>query len=154
MANESNTANIVTDLNVDPYYDDFNETKNFHRILFRPGAAVQARELTQSQTITQNQIARFASGIYQEGSIITGCQQSLDTRVVAVKLRDKYGANTITVANFQDKIVKGNTSGVLATVVKVNDGSQANGYGLGFKTLFIKYLSGNTTTGFPSFANN
>ena len=57
MAYESNTANIVTDLNVDPYYDDFDETKNFHRILFRPGAAVQARELTQSQTITQNQIA-------------------------------------------------------------------------------------------------
>ena len=154
MANESNTANITTNLNVDPYYDDFDETKNFHRILFRPGAAVQARELTQIQTIAQNQIARFGAGIYQEGSLVTGCQQSLDTRVVAVKLRDKYGANTITVANFQDKIVKGNTSGVLATVVKVNDGSQANGYGLGFKTLFIKYLSGNTTTGFSSFANN
>ena len=44
----SNTVSISTDLNVDPYYDDYNEEKNFHQILFRPGLAVQARELTLS----------------------------------------------------------------------------------------------------------
>ena len=42
-----------TDLNVAPYYDDFKEDKNFHRVLFRPGFAVQARELTQLQSILQ-----------------------------------------------------------------------------------------------------
>ena len=47
----SNTVSISTDLNVDPYYDDYNEEKNFHQILFRPGLAVQARELTQMQTL-------------------------------------------------------------------------------------------------------
>jgi hypothetical protein len=36
-----------TDLNVSPYYDDFDEEKNFQNILFRPGFAVQARELSQ-----------------------------------------------------------------------------------------------------------
>ena len=50
--------------NVDPYYDDFDPTKNFHRILFKPGSAVQARELTQSQTILQDQISKFGLGIY------------------------------------------------------------------------------------------
>ena len=35
-----------TDLNVSPYYDDFDTNDNFHRVLFRPGFAVQARELT------------------------------------------------------------------------------------------------------------
>ena len=45
-----------TNLNVAPYYDDFAEDKNFHRVLFRPGFSVQARELTQSQSILQNQI--------------------------------------------------------------------------------------------------
>ena len=154
MAYESNTAPIVTDLNVDPYYDDYNETKNFHRILFRPGAAVQARELTQTQSILQNQISRFGGNIFKEGSSVRGCEQSIDRRYDSVKLRDKYGANTITVANFLNKTLKGNTSGVIATVVNVNDGSQANGYGLGWKTLFVKYLSGNTTTGFSKFANN
>ena len=34
----------ITDLNVAPYYDDFDKEDNFHRVLFRPGFAVQARE--------------------------------------------------------------------------------------------------------------
>ena len=46
----------ITDLNVSPYYDDFDEADNFHRVLFRPGFAIQARELTQLQSILQNQV--------------------------------------------------------------------------------------------------
>ena len=34
-----------TNLNVSPYYDDFDTSKNFHKVLYRPGFAVQAREL-------------------------------------------------------------------------------------------------------------
>ena len=45
-----------TDFNLSPYFDDYAESKKFHRVLFRPAFAVQARELTQSQTILQNQI--------------------------------------------------------------------------------------------------
>ena len=45
----------ITDLNVAPYYDDFDKEDNFHRVLFRPGFAIQARELTQLQSIMQNQ---------------------------------------------------------------------------------------------------
>ena len=49
----------ITDLNVAPYYDDFDKDDNFHRVLFRPGFAIQARELTQLQSIMQNQIERL-----------------------------------------------------------------------------------------------
>ena len=56
-----------TDLNVSPYYDDFAEDKSFHRILFKPSAAIQARELTQLQSILQNQIERFGSHMFKEG---------------------------------------------------------------------------------------
>ncbi len=45
-----------TDLNISPYYDDFDESKNFHKILYRAGRPVQARELTQSQSLLQNQV--------------------------------------------------------------------------------------------------
>ena len=45
-----------TDFNLSPYYDDFSESKKFHRILFRPSFAVQAREVTQSQSILQLQL--------------------------------------------------------------------------------------------------
>ena len=55
-----------------PYYDDFEETKNFLKILFKPGYAVQARELTQLQTILQSQIAKFADHVFQDGSQVFG----------------------------------------------------------------------------------
>jgi hypothetical protein len=153
MAAESNNVTLSTNFNVAPYYDDFNESKNFHRILFRPGLAVQARELTQMQTILQNQIDRFASHIFQEGSTVRGLEMYYDTAYSYLKLRDNdYTGASITVSNFQDKIIKGATSGVLATVINVNDGSEANTPN--FKTLFVKYQAANTTTGYRYFANN
>ena len=56
-----------TDFNLSPYYDDFSKSKNFHRILFRPAFAVQARELTQSQTILQNQIEQLSDHVQRHG---------------------------------------------------------------------------------------
>ena len=55
-------------LNTAPYYDDFDSTKNFYRILFKPGTPVQARELTQIQSILQDQIKKFANHIFIDGS--------------------------------------------------------------------------------------
>ena len=63
---------MALNFNVDPYYDDFDPSKNFHRILFKPGSAVQARELTQSQTILQNQISNFADHIFSQNSPVSG----------------------------------------------------------------------------------
>ena len=51
-------ANVTTNFNVSPYYDDYDEDKAFLRVLFRPGYAVQGRELTQLQTILQKQSSR------------------------------------------------------------------------------------------------
>ena len=63
---------MTINLNRLPYFDDFNEDKNFHRILFKPGVAVQARELTQLQTILQNQIERFGDHTFENGSRVLG----------------------------------------------------------------------------------
>ena len=151
MASIANTVTISTDLNVDPYYDDFNETKNFHRILFRPGLAVQARELTQIQTILQNQIDRFAEHIFKEGSIVRGCQSIIDKDVVYMKLRDRAsnGTTVVNVYSFLNRTITGATSGVSASVIKVNDGSEANTPN--FKTLFVKLTGGNNRR--RTFAN-
>ena len=56
---------LTTDFNVDPYYDDFDQTKNFYKVLFRPGYAVQAREVSQLQTILQKQIERHGQHMFQ-----------------------------------------------------------------------------------------
>ena len=47
-----------TNLNVSPYFDDFNADDNYHKVLFKPGLPVQARELTGLQSILQDQIAK------------------------------------------------------------------------------------------------
>jgi len=152
MASIANTATLSTNLNVDPYYDDFNESKNFHRVLFRPGLAVQARELTQMQSILQNQIDRFAEHIFKEGSIVRGCELKLDQRFYYVKLRDKNSTgSTVNAAAFLNKTVKGTTSGVRAVVNATTDGSQANTPN--FKSLYVKYIAANTS-GAKFFANN
>ena len=79
---------INTDLNIDPYFDDFDQTKQFSRVLFRPARAVQARELTQLQTILQNQVERFGSNVYKEGTIISGVNISNRPDIYYVKITD------------------------------------------------------------------
>lgn len=63
---------IQTDLSVSPYFDDFEVTNNYYRVLFRPGVSVQVRELNQIQAIQQNQIESFADNIYKNGTLIDG----------------------------------------------------------------------------------
>jgi hypothetical protein len=45
-----------TNLNISPYNDDFDSTKNYHKVLWKPEYPVQARELNTVQSIFQNQI--------------------------------------------------------------------------------------------------
>ena len=60
----------TSNFNVQPYYDDYDALKKFYKILFRPAYAVQARELTQLQTIFQNQIGNFGEHIFKDGSMV------------------------------------------------------------------------------------
>lgn len=152
MAAAANTVSISTNLNVNPYYDDYSEAKNFHRVLFRPGLAVQARELTQMQSILQSQIDRFAEHVFKEGSVVRGCQVNYDQQYTYLKLRNNDSTGTaVNVYTFSSTTIKGTTSGVRAYVVNVNDGAEANTPA--FKTLFVKYIGANTN-GNRFFSNN
>ena len=71
------------------YYDDFDESKNFHKVLFRSGRPLQARELTQSQSILQNQIERFGKHIFKNGSIVEGVRTDIDLELYFIKVDDQ-----------------------------------------------------------------
>ena len=58
--------------------DDFDEAKNYHRILFRPGYSVQARELTQLQTSLQAQIDRYGQFAFKDGSRVVNGKVTLN----------------------------------------------------------------------------
>lgn len=76
----------MLNLNKSPYYDDFDETKKFLKILFRPSYAIQARELTQLQTMLQNQIGRFGSHIFANGSRVVDAQMAYEPNAVSIKI--------------------------------------------------------------------
>lgn len=74
-----------TNTNVAPFFDDYDDTKNFHRILFRP-RPVQARELNQLQSILQDQVNRFGQHVFKEGSMVLpgGYRAILDQDSVSI----------------------------------------------------------------------
>ena len=76
---------LETNFNVSPYFDDYNENKNYYKILFRPAVAVQARELNQMQTILQKQIDRFGQHIFREGTIVLGGSFDLELDVENIR---------------------------------------------------------------------
>ena len=63
----------TTNLNVSPYFDDFNADDNYYKVLFKPGLPVQARELTGLQSILQSQIAKFGQHIFKVNGTIQEC---------------------------------------------------------------------------------
>jgi len=53
------------------YKDDYRDSDNYYRILFNSGKTLQARELTQLQTIIQSEIGRFARNVFNEGAMVS-----------------------------------------------------------------------------------
>ena len=133
-----------TDFNVSPYYDDFSEAKKFHRVMYRPAFAVQARELTTQQAILQNQIEKLGDSIYKHGSMVIPGEAIYDLNYYAVKLTSFTG----TLANFVGSNVTGGTSGVVADVVAVvaTDGTDPD-------TLFVKYKNSGTDNASDKFTD-
>ena len=108
-----------TNLNINPYFDDFDKTDNFYKVLFKPGFPVQARELTTLQSILQNQVESFGSHIFKEGSMVIPGGLTYDGEYSAVKINDDHLG--IDVSVYTDKLVgkrvRGQSSGIVAVVV-------------------------------------
>ena len=105
---------MATNFNVTPYYDDFDATKNFHRVLFRPGYAIQARELTQLQTILQNQVTQFGNHVFKDGSQVIPGEVTYTSYYEYVKLS---AFSTTNVSDLVGETLTGATNGVQAEVV-------------------------------------
>ena len=84
-----------TDLNVAPYYDDYSAGNNYLRTLFRPGFAIQARELTQLQSQLQHQIEQHGSHIFKEGAQVIPGQISINTSYYSLKLASTFAGETV-----------------------------------------------------------
>ena len=130
---------LTTNFNSDPYYDDYNQDDAYYRILFRPGFAVQAREVTQLQTILQKQIERHGKHTFQDGSIVLGCELNYDNNIKTIQLETQFAGADITINNFANGIVTGGTSNSRAVVVATAGSTTTDQ-----PVIVVNYLNNNT----------
>ena len=104
---------MAYNFNTSPYYDDYNPDDRFLKILFNPGRAVQARELTQIQSILQNQMSAAANHIWKNGAPVVGGGVSISKRDwLQVASADSTWLN---------RIVYGETSLAVAIIEQLHD---------------------------------
>lgn len=133
-----------TNLNVSPYFDDFNEDKNYKRVLFKPGTPIQSRELTTLQSILQNQIDRFGQHFFKEGAKVIPGQTSFDNRIDFVRLNSIYFGIQVSnyVKNLVGLTVLGQESGLQAKIeLAITDDEST----VGSNTLYFRYGNSSTT---------
>ena len=139
-----------TDLNINPYFDDFDASKNFYKVLFKPGYPVQARELTTLQSILQNQIESFGSYTFKEGTVVIPGNIAYDGQFYAVKLNaSTFGVDvSLYIDQFIGKKITGQTSGSTATIqaVALPDGNNVED-----TTIYVKYVDSNDDFEFDQF---
>ena len=147
-----------TNFNVSPYFDDFAEKnvgakdKNYYKVLFNPGSAIQARELNTLQSILQNQIESFGSHIFQEGSMVIPGNITFDNQFFAVKLNPtQYGVNIASyLSNFIGKKITGQSSGITA-IVKLVELPNSD---IEYPTIYVKYVDSDINFEINPFQNN
>ena len=105
-----------------PYYNDWDETKKYLQMLFTPGRALQARELTQVQTMLQTQIDRFGSHIFENGSPVAGGLTTVHTDVYYARLDPNAAYDNLTDYTLLNGTTLTDTAtGVKARVIHVDE---------------------------------
>lgn len=156
----------IINLNIAPYYDDYNPDKDYLRVLFRPGYPVQARELTTLQTMLQEQISRFGDNIFKDGSRVTGASINVDNTSTQMNIvgsgnvnypvgAEPTGAVFSPLQSFVGLTVTDATKTIKAKVLALPNGITGTAQ---IGRLYLKYISatsfekpgvGVTTTGTP-----
>jgi hypothetical protein len=147
---------LENSLNLSPYFDDYDEAKEFYRVLFKPGVAVQTRELNQLQSIIQNQIERFGNHVFKSGTIVSGINFSYLPSYDYVKITDtQVDGQSSLPSSYVGYFVRSNLN-LIARVVNYQDGIESKAPDL--KTLYLQYVNSsdedvsNSNVRYTSFA--
>ena len=142
-----------TNLNVSPYFDDFDPDKNYYKVLFKPGYPVQARELTTLQSILQNQVEQFGSHFFKEGAKVIPGQLTYISNFYAVEINSDFSG--VPVSLYLNNLIGiklyGKSSGVKAKVVKVLTADESE---RGNIILYIDYLESSSDFSKREFFDN
>ncbi len=120
------------------YDDDLDQDKGFHQILFNSGRALQARELTQLQSLIYQEMGRFGRNIFKEGAAVSSGGMSINAAHEYVKI-----ASTNAGSAFADipvgTIFRDDVSGLEAKVLEVQP--RNTGLGFTYDTLYVQYIN-------------
>ena len=120
---------MAIDLNVTPYYNDFSAAKKFNRVVFKPGVAVQARELTQLQDYMLNTVKEFGDFVFKDGATVRG-GFGYPVLIPFIKVNDLDADSTAisndTLANYVGDTVVGGTTGIEAVIKSVKTGTDTD----------------------------
>ena len=127
-------------LDTSPYFDDFDPSKDYYKVLFKPGFPVQARELTTLQSILQNQVSNFGKHLFKEGSMVIPGSITYNANYQSVVLNQQQGGVNVSfyTENLVGKIIEGKNSGVTAKVI---DFLLPPAEGVTTPTIFVTYIS-------------
>lgn len=119
------------------YNDDYDVDKHFHQILFNSGRALQARELTQLQTLIYQELGRFGRNIFKEGAAVSSGGMSINSSLEYVKIASVTAGGTF------ENIAAGtvftdNNTGISARVIETKKRDTATGFTS--NTLYIQYI--------------
>ena len=129
-----------TNLNISPYYDDFDKDDQFYKVLFKPGFPVQARELSTLQSILQNQIESFGTHMFKDGSMVIPGNIAYDEEYFSIKVENDHLGVPISLYlnELKGLRLRGEVSGVVVIIdnfLYPEDNADVDQL-----TLFIKYV--------------
>ena len=129
-----------TNLKISPYFDDFDRSKNYQKVLFKPGYSVQTRELNTIQSILQNQIERFGQHVFKEGSVVIPGNIGFSNEYNAVLVQNLINGISVETyrQNLTGSIVTGSTSGVKAEIIQSISQAESEKDTI---TFYVKYIS-------------
>ena len=122
------------------YKDDFVDSDNYHRILFNSGRALQARELTQMQTIIQEEVARFGRNVFKDGAAVNPGGPTINNSFEFVKLNTTTNTLPTDTSTLIGLELTGATSSVKGRVVRVETASGSDP-----ATLYVQYTDTDTS---------
>lgn len=131
------------------YKDDYRDSDNYSRILFNAGRALQARELTQMQTIIQKEISRFADNIFQKDGVpVSAGGVSINNNYAFVKISNDQNNSFSDVSALKGVVLTGQTSSIKVKVYEAVAAENGDP-----NTLYVQYLD-NPNTITPSETYN
>jgi hypothetical protein len=141
---------MAVDQNQLPYFNDSENAinKGYYQILFKPSVAVQARELTQLQSLIQAQIERMGTHFFKNGSRVLGGAFDAQDPIPFVRVTN---SSSILREYLIGKELTGLTSGMKAFVIHAEQDST----NVGVTILYIRYsneinVGASTTTEFTN----